>query len=128
PGAGLLKHHQTQAAIGEFQQALALRPDWQELLNNLAWLLATHPRPEVRDGVQAVQLAERACQLTGHTNLWMVSTLAAAYAEAGRTGDAVASQQHVCDLAAAARLDSGQLDSFHRRLELYRSGHAYHQP
>jgi len=126
-GAALLKQQRPQEAIEEFRKALALRPEWPELLNNLAWLLATHPSPDVRNGTQAVQLAEHACQSTGRTNLWMISTLAAAYAEVGRMADAVETQNQVCDLA-AAQLGRPELAPFVSRLELYRSGRAYHQP
>ena len=111
----------------EYAEMLRLRPDWPEVLNNLAWLLATHLNAQARDGARAVPLAERACQLTGSTNLWFLSTLAAAYAEAGRFAEAVSTQQKVCDLAAAQR-HTAQAEAFQSRLELYRAGQAYHQP
>jgi protein O-mannosyl-transferase len=112
-------------ARAQYEASLRLAPDWPEVLNNLAWLLATQPRAELRDGPHAVTLAQRACQLTGSTNLWMLSTLAAAYAEAGRFPEAVNTQQKVCELAAA----QGQAgDRFQRRLELYRSQKPCHEP
>lgn len=120
----LAKDQRPREAIEQFHLALGLRPDWPEVLNNLAWLLATEPTAEARNGPEAVALAERACQLTGRTNFWMLSTLAAAYAEAGNFPAAIATQQQVCDLAR----ELGQTDhmnSFLKRLELYRSGHAY---
>jgi tetratricopeptide (TPR) repeat protein len=122
-----LKQQRTTEAIADFHHALRLRPDWPELLNNLAWLLATHPSSEVRNGVEAVPLAQRACELTGQTNLWMLSTLAASYAEAGRFGEAVSTQQKVCDLA-AVQGPATQVESFQQRLTLYRAGQAYHRP
>ena len=114
-------------ARAQYEAALRLAPDWPEVLNNLAWLLATHPSAELRDGARAVTLSERACQLTGSTNLSLLSTLAAAYAEAGRYPEALSAQQKVCDLAAAEG-QTAQTERFQRRLDLYRSGHAYHQP
>jgi protein O-mannosyl-transferase len=126
-GAALLKKERTREAIDEFKQALNLRPDWPGVLNNLAWLLATHPNAEFRKGAEAVPLAERACQLTGATNLAMVATLAAAYAEAGEFHEAVSTQQKACELA-AAQGQKAEAETFHRRLELYSSGHAYHRP
>jgi len=51
--------------------------------DNLAWLLATSPDAHIRDGVQAVTYAERACELTHYGLIPVVGTLAAAYAEAG---------------------------------------------
>jgi protein O-mannosyl-transferase len=126
-GEALLKQQRTKDAIEQFHDALRLRPDWPELLNNLAWLLATHTSSEVRNGVEAVSLAQRACELTSRTNLWLLSTLAAAYAEAGRYPEAVSTQQHVCNLA-AAQGQTAQTESFQQRLALYRAGQAYHRP
>ena len=114
-------------ARSQYEAALRLAPDWPEVLNNLAWLLATQPSAELRDGARAVTFAERACQLTGSTNLWLLSTLAAAYAEAGRFAEAVSAQQKVCELAVAQGQPARQ-EPFQRRLELYRSGRAYHSP
>ncbi len=114
-------------AIQWYRRALNLRPDWPGVLNNLAWLQATHPSAEFRNGGEAVPLAERACNLTGRTNLWLLSTLAAAYAEAGRYSEALGIQQRVCDLA-VVQGQSNLLERFVCRLELYRSGQPYHEP
>jgi tetratricopeptide (TPR) repeat protein len=125
-GAARLNAGDPKPAITEFEAALRLRPDWPELLNNLAWLLATHSSTEVRDGPKAVPLAERACALTRQTNVWMLSTLAAAYAEANDFTNAVTTQQRVCEGAAEAR--NVDTVACQERLDRYRSGHAYHQP
>ena len=126
-GAALLQRKQPREAIEEFHAALRSRPEWPEVMNNLAWLLATHPSGDMRDGAEAVSLAERVRELTGGTNLWMMSTLAAAYAETGRRDEAVATQQKVCEMATGLT-DSVQLELFQRRLESYRAGQAYRQP
>src|SRR5213075_637632 len=70
--------------------ALKEMPDSVEVLNNLAWLLATHADPAVRNGPEAVRAGLRACALTVNRNPRYLGTLAAAYAEAGRFGDAAA--------------------------------------
>ena len=75
-----------------------------EALNNLAWLLAAHPSDALRNGAEAVRLAERACELSEHREPVMLGTLAAAYAEAGRFGDAVKTAEKARDLAAATGL------------------------
>ena len=62
-------------------------------LRRLAWIRATSPYAEVRDGRKAVQFAELANQVTGGRNTGMLSILAAAYAEAGDFEKAVATQQ-----------------------------------
>jgi hypothetical protein len=56
-------------------------PDSPRMLDELAWLLATHPDSNLRDGAEAVRLAERACILTDRRVPAFLATLAAAYAE-----------------------------------------------
>jgi tetratricopeptide (TPR) repeat protein len=98
-----------------------------ELLNNLAWQLATSADPKTRDGRQAVELARRACELTQYRVTVMVGTLAAAYAEAGQFDEAIATAQRACALAS----EQGQTELLRRNqelLELYRGHQAYHSP
>lgn len=125
--AQLLKQQRAQEAMKEYRAALSLRPEWPEAMNDMAWLLATSPNPEVRNGAEAVSLAENACRLTGSTNLSMMATLAAAYAEAGRFEEALSTQERVCQLA-AAHTQTNSTKPFQQQLELYRSRRAYRQP
>jgi protein O-mannosyl-transferase len=81
---------QSAKAVVWYQKAIENAPKSISALNNLAWILATDPNDEVRDGKHAVELAERACQLTEWKKAVLMGTLAAAYAEAGRFPDAVA--------------------------------------
>jgi tetratricopeptide (TPR) repeat protein len=108
-------------ATTHLRLALALKPDMVEALENLAWILATHPSEALRNGAEAVRLAERACKLSQYREPVSLVTLAAAYAEAGRFGDAVKTAEKARDLAAAAGLkDVAAKNS--ERLELYRAG------
>lgn len=70
-------------AIADFKKALEAAPDESGMLNNYAWVLATSPDDEVRDGKLAVELALKACEATDYKESHILSTLAAAYAEAG---------------------------------------------
>lgn len=91
-----------------------------ESLNNLAWQLVTSPDPNVRNGPEAVWLAQRACELTKYDNALFIGTLAAAQAEAGKFDDAIATALRACDVAAKA----GQTDLVQRNrqlLERYRA-------
>src|SRR5208282_4046607 len=102
------------------------QPDWPESLNNLAWILAANPDSQVRNGAEAVALAERACKLTEYKQPIMVGTLAAANAEAGRFPEAVNFAEKARSLAFAA----GQTDVAQKNeelLKLYRAGRAYHE-
>jgi hypothetical protein len=96
-------------------------------LNDLAWFLSTAERADDRDGARAVRFAKRACELTQYRQTIMVGTLAAAYAEAGRFKDAVATAESACTLA-VANGDHALLERNRQLLELYRASKPYHEP
>jgi tetratricopeptide (TPR) repeat protein len=113
-------------AVAHLEAALKACPDTPEAMNNLAWTLAASEDAELRDGVEAVRLAERACELTHYRETIIVGTLAAAYAEAGRFDNAIATAQRACTLASA----SGEPDLLKKNQELlvlYRAHRAYHE-
>jgi len=115
-----------RSAVEGYSAAVDLTPESPELLNNLAWLRATCPEADVRDGAEAVRLAERACELTRFQRTVMVGTLAAAYAEAGRFAEAVATGQKACALAAEAG-DPALAGKNQELLQLYRAGRPYRE-
>jgi Flp pilus assembly protein TadD len=118
---------QTARAVEHYQEALRLNPDCAEALNNLAWIRAANPQPEFRNGGEAVRLAERACQLTDYKQPMLVGTLAAAYAQAGRFPEAMATAEMACSLARQAGNEE-LLKRNRELLELYRSGKPYREP
>ncbi|HVM48517.1 MAG TPA: tetratricopeptide repeat protein [Candidatus Acidoferrum sp.] len=113
-------------AAEHYREAIRLKPDWPEPLNDLAWMLATSSRAEVRNGAEAVRLAERACELTGRKEARYLGTLDAAYAEAGRFAEAITVAQEARSLALSAG-DRELADLATARLQLYRTGKPYHQ-
>jgi len=122
----LLIQGKAEEAIVHYKEAIRLKPEWPEPLNDLAWLFATYPRAEVRNGPEAVELAERACQLTNFKRARFLGTLDAAYAEAGRFLEAITTAEQTRNLASAAG-DKTIADLAEERLKLYRSGNAFHQ-
>lgn len=86
-------------------------------VNALAWLYATCPNDQYRNGKQAVVLAEKACEATESKLPGLLDTLAAAYAEAGRFPDAVQTQKKALTLATEEQKVSYQV-----RLALYEQG------
>jgi tetratricopeptide (TPR) repeat protein len=114
-------------AVQQYKLALVQKPDMTEWLNNLAWLLATCPDAAVRDGSEAVRLAQHACELTQYQVTVCLGTLAAACAEAGRFDDAIANAQKACKRA-AAQGESELLESNQRFLKLYQDHQSYHEP
>jgi spermidine synthase len=117
----LATHGDARQAVNQYHQALTLKPDMVEALNNLAWLLAAHPSDALRNGAEAVRLAERACELSERREPVLLGTLAAAYAEAGRFGDAVKTAEKARDLAATTGLKDVAARNT-ELLELYRAG------
>jgi len=115
------------AQITRFREVVKRDPNSPVALNNLACLLATVGDPSLRDGAEAVRLAERARELTESQNTSVLSTLAAAYAENGRFDEAVATAEKACVLA-KARGETQLLEGNQRMLELYKRRQAYHVP
>ena len=52
--AVLASQHKTREAVEHYRAALKMLPHLPEALNNLAWILAANPDPEVRNGREAV--------------------------------------------------------------------------
>jgi Flp pilus assembly protein TadD len=104
-------------ARAAYEETLALRPSDVGAANNLAWILATAPESELRDGTRAVALLESYARSDDPTTL---DTLAAAYAETGRYAEAIATAERALARmppeATAARRETSA------RLEEYRAG------
>ncbi|KKK48141.1 hypothetical protein LCGC14_3148110, partial [marine sediment metagenome] len=120
---GLKRHDE---ALACFRRALQIKPDFVEVLNNLAWILATCEDAEIRDGAQAVRLAERACELTDYEFPAMLDTLGAAYAEAGQFDQAVQTAQNAFQLALASK-NAVRAKNIQNRLELYKANRPYRE-
>jgi len=106
-------------ASREFARALESRPDDVMLLNRVGWILATANDDAVRDGREAVALAERAARLTNRRDVASLDTLAAAYAEVGRFADAEAAGRAAVSLARAGG-DPAMVPELEQRLATYR--------
>jgi protein O-mannosyl-transferase len=126
-GAILAGTTDAAGAITSYRLALQQDPNLTIALNNLTWLLATHPKDEFRNGPEAVRLGERAVQLTERREVAMLGTLAAAYAEAGRFEDAIVTAEEAVKLAESQGLRD--LENRNRELlVLYRSGKPWREP
>jgi tetratricopeptide (TPR) repeat protein len=125
-GNALIKKGSMDEAITHFQKALQINPDYAEAQNNLAWVLATASQVSLRNGRQAVELAQQANQLAGGENPIILRTLAAAYAEAGRFSDAQRSAQKAMVLARAAG-QSNLVEQLNGELKLYAAGLPFHE-
>ncbi len=77
------------ATLASFQESLRCNPDQPTLATRVAWILATHPDPNLRDGALAVRLAEFAADATERKIAPVLDVLAAAYAENDEFDEAV---------------------------------------
>jgi Flp pilus assembly protein TadD len=125
-GVAYALQHKTAEAMAHYRMALGLQPAMPAALNNLAWILATDPHAEIRNGPEAVRLARRACALTQDAKPVMIGTLAAACAEAGQFDEAIAAAQKAHDLAVAQGLDTVAAKNS-KLLELFRAHHPCHE-
>ncbi len=122
--------HQTgdySGAAAQFRHALREHPHCVEALNNLALILATAPDEKVRNGAEAVLCAEEASSLPAPKGMCVAGTLAAAYAEAGRFKDAIATAEK----AVAAETAAGETAFANMNAQLlarYRAGLPFHEP
>lgn len=90
---------QSPNASAQLKAIASSPPDSPPLLNDLAWLSATHPDAARRDGARAIQLSERARALTERKQPALLTTAAAAYAEVGKFSEAIATAREAASLA-----------------------------
>jgi tetratricopeptide (TPR) repeat protein len=135
PGNPELEQHFGEALAGEgrseeglkaLQEAVRLDPGRPAALCALAWFLATDSHAELRNGDEALQLAQDACEKTQWTDARCSAALDAAYAEVGRFEDAITAAERTRTLAEAAG-QTALAEEAEQRLELYRKGRSYHQ-
>lgn len=107
---------QFELALSDYKMAVDLGEADAETYNLLAWLLATCPVSDMRDGTSAIQYAKRACELAPPPSWYMLDTLAAAYAEAGEFDAAVRSQR-----AAIMAAPADEQQSCQEALKLYQA-------
>ncbi len=122
---GFIWHEKSELniALADYDEAIRLDPKDPSPYNARAWLWATCPAEEYRDGPRAVAAATRACELTGWKDADNLDTLAAAHAEAGDFGKAVEYQEKANPLYTSEEdRTKGQA-----RLALYKDGRPYRE-
>ena len=122
----LVASGRTREGVRQYRDLLESSPDDPQALANFAWILATHPDRSIRDGKEAVRLAERANEITGQRNLVVLDALAASYAEAGDFADAVATAERAASLAEASG-QAAAVQQFRARIDLYEAHRPYRE-
>lgn len=105
----------------EWRKSIALEPNYVPALFRLAQVLASNPNPKLRNGGEAVELAERAASATGRQQPAVLDTLAAAYAEAGRFTEAIETARRALGIATEQN-DRALTAGLIARIALYEAG------
>jgi Flp pilus assembly protein TadD len=125
-GVAFLRARRVAEAKTQFAEASRLRPDWTDPLVAEAWALSTSSDNQIRNGPEAVKLAEKAAELTGHQQPAILNTLAAAYAEAGRFDDALTTANQALQLARQSNR-TNLFPRIERAITLYQSRTPYRE-
>jgi tetratricopeptide (TPR) repeat protein len=113
-GAARLKRGEWAEAAADLREAMQRNPKLPNSYRHLAWLQATCPEAEYRDGNEAVANATRALELADWKRREWLDVLAAAHAEIGNFDEAVRWQRKCLDQSSPETKAEQQA-----RLELY---------
>jgi protein O-mannosyl-transferase len=126
-GTVLIQQRRTREAIEQWREALAIQPENGNAMSNLAWVFAASPDDSVRDGARAVELAEKALRISGGKIPMIFRTLAAAYAENSRFGEAIETAQRGIALA-NSQGNPGLAAELQSNIALYQAGKPLRDP
>ena len=127
-GSVFLAKGRVRDAIAQYRDALRIAPDNVAAQSNLAWLLATAADPSLRNGSEAVLLAERAESESSRSenHAIVLRILAAAYAETGRFVEAKKTAEQALQ-AAEIQGNSTLSSALRDEISLYDLGLPYHK-
>jgi len=125
-GTALLKSGRPQDAVSAYRRALHEDPKLAGAKLQLAWVLATARDDNLRDGTEAVRLAEEIRSEFGEHHVRLLDVLAAAYAEVGRFDEACEAASKALTAAASSGLAEYE-QSLGARLRLYRHSKPYRE-
>jgi tetratricopeptide (TPR) repeat protein len=114
-------------AMADYDKAIELDADDWYAYDGRARILCTAPdfQFHLRDGKQAVEVATKACDLSGWSEWRSIATLAAACAEAGDFDRAIKWQKKAVEMSQPAT-EKEQRENEHR-LQLYQGGKPFHE-
>jgi tetratricopeptide (TPR) repeat protein len=111
-------------ALAHWRKAVEESPQGVNALVGEARILASSSESNLRDGKEAVALAEQANQLTSGSSPVVLDTLGAAYAESGEFSRALETANRALDLA-NSKGDAGLANLIRTRIRLYEANQPY---
>ncbi|MDR1925246.1 MAG: tetratricopeptide repeat protein [Planctomycetaceae bacterium] len=121
----LLSMRRHTDAVKVFEAVIKADPTDKTTLNNLSWILSTSTIDMIRDGKRALELAEQACKLTDYKAAYILSTLAAAYAELGDFKKAIEFSEKSIELSKEDPNVRDRVEVLKEELETYKKNMPY---
>lgn len=90
---------QREEAIQKFQDTLGVQPDFVPALMQLGYIWSSHEKTGLRNGPEAVKVAEKAAQLTRHQDPAVLNVLGMAYAQDKKWKDALEVSRRALSIA-----------------------------
>jgi Flp pilus assembly protein TadD len=123
-GIAFASKGEIKEAMQAWRQTLSFDPENPDAANNIAWVRATATDADLRNGKEALELAQRSIR-SGGENPVVLRTLAAAQAENGQFADAIATCQRGEELAQRIG-DRAMAENLHSCIELFRRREPLH--
>ena len=120
----LLRTHKPYEAVAVWRDLLKVNPHFPPTLVQMAWVLSAIPDDKLRNGAEAVKLAEHAVQLTRGQDGSAWDVLSIAYAETGQFAKAMEAAEH----ALMTSNNPGMRDVIRARMDGYRVGVPFRDP
>ncbi len=118
------RNHNFSNALKDFKTAVAINSTNGETLNAYAWFLSICPDGSFRNGKYAVELANKACELSNWKTWNYVGTLAAAYAESGNFEQAIKYEKQAMSMEG---ISNEQINKEADRLKLFENNEPTHE-
>ncbi|MCH7700357.1 MAG: tetratricopeptide repeat protein [Planctomycetes bacterium] len=125
-GRLLSDRRREREAVEVLRVGAARNPSHAPLAAHLAWLLATSPVGDLRDGGEAIRLAQGVCQTADPDDARAYQTLAVAWAESGDFERAIEAATTARRRAVGVG-DGGLIEELDRQLVLFGNGQPYHR-
>jgi tetratricopeptide (TPR) repeat protein len=123
-GAAALRAGRDAEALRHYRESARLAGGWREPAHQLAWLLATHPDPALRDPAEALRLTAELVATSRAPDPALLDALAAAHAARGELARAAELADEAAALAMRAG-DTALAGAIADRRDRYRQGRAY---
>jgi tetratricopeptide (TPR) repeat protein len=111
-------------AAADFAEVIRIDPLDADARSNLAWLLATCPEQNVRNGKKAVELASKSCELTKWQSAYFLAVLAVAEAESGDFEQAINWQKRALE---SSRYEKQEGEKARQRLKQFTEHKPYRE-